>query len=205
MMTMGKRNFMAVSRLTTRPDVRVKGIELKVKVYGNPTCRLALAGLTQNTADTPSLLQRFFIGEPMADYTVWWLLAGAMVALELVSGTFYLLMLAAGMAAAALAAHLGLGTSAQLVTAAVVGLGLVVGWYQLKKRRPGDPSARAMRSVNLDIGEVIQIDQWQPDGTASVKYRGAQWAVIQRPGNPPIPGAYRVAELVGSRLLVEKV
>ena len=44
-----------------------------------------------------------------------------------------------------------------------------------------------------------------PDGTASVKYRGAQWTVIQRAGNPPIPGAYRVAELVGSRLLVEKV
>jgi membrane protein implicated in regulation of membrane protease activity len=141
----------------------------------------------------------------MADYTIWWLLAGALVALELVSGTFYLLMLAAGMAAAALAAHAGLGTSAQLVTAAVVGLGLVVGWYQLKKRRPGDPSTRALRSVNLDIGEVVQIDQWQPDGTASVKYRGAQWAVIQRPGNPPVPGAYRVAELVGSRLLVEKV
>jgi membrane protein implicated in regulation of membrane protease activity len=140
----------------------------------------------------------------MADSTMWWLLAGALVALELVSGTFYLLMLALG-AAAALAAHLGVSLVTQLVTASVVGLGSVAMWYQIKKRRPGDPSARSQRSVNLDVGEIIQIDEWLPDGTAQVKYRGASWSVIQRPGNAPVPGSYRVAELVGSRLLVEKV
>jgi hypothetical protein len=32
----------------------------------------------------------------MADSTVWWLLAGAAVAVELLTGTFYLLMLAIG-------------------------------------------------------------------------------------------------------------
>ena len=79
------------------------------------------------------------------------------------------------------------------------------GWHLIKRRRPSDPSVRAMRSVNLDVGEVIQIEEWLSDGTASVKYRGAQWTVIQRPGNPPIPGAYRVAELVGNRLLVDKI
>lgn len=141
----------------------------------------------------------------MSDSTVWWLLAGAAVALELFTGTFYLLMLAVGMAAGALAAHAGLGTTVQLIAAAVVGSAAVVAWYFIKKRGAGDPSVRAMRSVNLDIGEVLQIDEWHADGTASVKYRGAQWTVIQRPGNPPVPGAYRVAELVGNRLLVDKV
>lgn len=141
----------------------------------------------------------------MAESTMWWLLAGALVALELISGTFYLLMLALGAAAAALAAHLGVSMIAQLVVASVVGLASVGGWYQIKKRRPGDPSARSQRSVNLDVGEVIQVDEWLPDGTAQVRYRGASWSVIQRPGNAPVPGSYRVAELVGSRLLVEKV
>jgi membrane protein implicated in regulation of membrane protease activity len=144
-------------------------------------------------------------GVHMADSTMWWLLAGALVALELVSGTFYLLMLALGAAAAALAAHLGVSLVTQLVAASVVGLGSVAVWYQIKKRRPGDPSARAQRSVNLDVGEIIQVDEWLPDGTAQVRYRGASWSVIQRPGNAPVPGSYRVAELVGSRLLVEKV
>jgi len=141
----------------------------------------------------------------MAESTLWWLLAGSAVVLELFTGTFYLLMLALGMVAAALAAHAGAGTTVQLIVAAVVGSAAVVGWYLVKKRRDGDPSVRSMRSVNLDVGEVIQIDEWNADGTASVKYRGAQWTVIQRPGNAPTPGSYRVAELVGNRLLVDKV
>ena len=42
----------------------------------------------------------------MAESTLWWLLAGGIVAAELLTGTFYLLMLALGVAAAAIAAHL---------------------------------------------------------------------------------------------------
>ena len=89
----------------------------------------------------------------MAPSTIWWLLAGAAVALELLTGTFYLLMLAVGMAAAAMAAHLGVGMVAQLLTAAGIGGGAVVVWHQLRKKKASDPSARAMRSVNLDVGE----------------------------------------------------
>lgn len=141
----------------------------------------------------------------MADSTWWWLLVGALVALELLSGTFYLLMLALGAMAAAMAAHLGVPLVTQIVVASVAGLVSVALWYQIKKRQPGDPSARAQRSVNLDVGEIIQVETWLPDGSAQVKYRGALWRVIQRPGNAPVPGAYRVAELVGSSLLVDKV
>ena len=39
----------------------------------------------------------------MNDSTVWWLVTGVLVAAELMTGTFYLLMLATGAAAAALA------------------------------------------------------------------------------------------------------
>ncbi len=141
----------------------------------------------------------------MSDSTLWWLLAGSTVALELFTGTFYLLMLAVGMAAGAVAAHAGLGMVGQLLVAAITGSAAVVAWYFIKKRRDSDPSVRALRSVNLDVGEILQIDEWNVDGTASVKYRGAQWTAIHRPGNTPTPGSYRVAELVGSRLLVDKV
>ena len=141
----------------------------------------------------------------MADSTLWWLLAGSAVALELFTGTFYLLMLAVGLTAGALAAHAGAGMAMQLVVSALVGSASVIGWYLIKRRSPADPSVRSMRSVNLDVGEVLQIDEWRSDGTASVQYRGAQWTVIQRPGNAPTPGAYRVAELVGNRLMVDKV
>ena len=140
----------------------------------------------------------------MADSTWWWLLTGALVAVEMLSGTFYLLMLALGAVAAAIAAHLGVPLVAQMTVASLAALVSVALWYQLKKRQPGDPSARAQRSVNLDVGEIIQVEAWLPDGSAQVRYRGALWRVIQRPGNAPVPGSYRVAELVGSSLLVDK-
>lgn len=141
----------------------------------------------------------------MAESTIWWLLAGGAVAVELLTGTFYLLMLALGLVAAALAAHAGASTPAQLVIASLAGGGAVMAWYFVKKRRPGDPSPRSDRSVNLDVGETVLIESWSPDGTAIVKYRGASWTAIHRPGIAPAPGPHRVTELVGSRLLVEKI
>ena len=139
----------------------------------------------------------------MALSTWWWIATGVLVALELVSGTFYLLMLAIGGVAGALAAHAGASPSSQIVIAAVVGGAAVVACYLVRRRRPGDPSPRSERSVNLDVGETVMIDSWTTDGTAIVKYRGAQWTAIHRPGVTPSTGMHRVAELVGSRLLVD--
>lgn len=141
----------------------------------------------------------------MTEATIWWLLAGGAVAAELLTGTFFLLMIASGMAAAALAAHAGAGTVVQLLVAAFIGGGAVVGCYLFKRRRPSDKPARADRSVNLDVGETVLVEEWNADGTATVKYRGANWTAIQRAGNTPSAGLHRVAELVGNRLLVDKL
>ncbi len=140
----------------------------------------------------------------MGESTIWWLMAGGAVTVELLTGTFYLLMLTIGMVAGALAAHLGATLVVQMVVAAVVGGGAVMLWHWSPKRRRNDPPAQANPNVNLDIGETVQIAAWNPDGTASVQYRGANWTAIHRPGITPSPGAHRVAELVGSRLLVDK-
>ena len=140
----------------------------------------------------------------MSESTIWWLLAGAMVALELVSGTFYLLMLSIGPVAAALAAHAGASVSLQLIVAAIVGSGAVVAWRSLKKTEAAAP-ASANRDVNLDIGETVQVEAWQPDGTGSVKYRGAHWDVSLVADALPSAGRHRIVEVVGSRLIVEKI
>ena len=141
----------------------------------------------------------------MAESTVWWLLAGAAVAVELVTGTFYLLMLAIGLAAGAIAAHAGAAIALQLVIAAVVGGGAVTAWHLLRGRRPADLPASANPDVNLDVGETVVVDTWLPDGTAHVRYRGATWTVAHAPGAVPSAGAHRVREVVGSRLIVEKI
>jgi len=124
----------------------------------------------------------------MANSTIWWLIAGAAIVLELLSGTVYLLLLATGFAAAAVAAHVG----------------AVLAWYVVHGRRPALPPTGSNRDLNLDIGEIIHIEAWNPDGTASVRYRGAQWTVVPRAGQAPAAGEHRVVEVIGSRLVVEK-
>jgi membrane protein implicated in regulation of membrane protease activity len=141
----------------------------------------------------------------MAVSTLWWLLAGAAVAVELVTGTFYLLMVALGMAAGAIAAHLGLPLSLQIVAAAVVGTAGVAGLYAKRQREPRAPDAGANRDVNLDVGETVHVDVWAADNTAVVRYRGASWTVVPARNAPQGPGAYRVREVTGSRLVVEKI
>ncbi|KAF1046499.1 NfeD family protein [Xylophilus sp.] len=141
----------------------------------------------------------------MAQSTIWWLLAGGAIAIELLSGTFYLLILGLGFAVGALAAHAGLALAVQIVISAAAGGGGVAAWYFIRRRRPAAPPASGNPDVNLDVGASVVIDAWAADGTAPVRYRGAQWTAVLRPGNAPSTGVHRVSEIVGNRLLVDKL
>ena len=140
----------------------------------------------------------------MSESTIWWLLAGAAVGIELVTGTFYLLMLAIGLAAAAIASHLGLPLTWQLVTAAVVGGGAVVLWHYLRGDQGNKAPAQSNADVHIDIGEPVFVEGWNVDGTANVKYRGSNWAAITH-GSAPSAGQHRIKELLGNRLVLEKI
>lgn len=136
--------------------------------------------------------------------TLWWTAAGILVAAELSSGTFYLLMLALGMVAGALAAHAGLSEPAQFIAAAIVGGGAVVVWRAKRKRTPGPKPGAPNRDLNLDIGSRLHVEQWRPDGTARVQYRGAAWDVrYQGPGSPAA-GDFTIRALDGNCLLVDR-
>ena len=141
----------------------------------------------------------------MAESTIWWVLAGAVIAVELLTGTFYLLMLSTGLVAAAIAAHLGASTTMQLVAAAVVGGGCVIAWRSYKQDSRSALPASANRNVNLDVGETVHVEAWGLDGTSSVKYRGAKWSVSLVADAIPSPGNYCIVEVVGSRLMVRKL
>ncbi|MCD2514055.1 NfeD family protein [Comamonas endophytica] len=141
----------------------------------------------------------------MASFTIWWLIAGVLVVAELLTGSFYLLMLAAGAVAGAIAAHAGVDETSQILVAALLGTVAVAGCYLLRRRHALRNPVQNDRSMNLDIGESVQVDHWAADGTAQVRYRGAQWTVVLRPGNAPTPGMHRVAEIIGNRLLVDKL
>jgi membrane protein implicated in regulation of membrane protease activity len=135
--------------------------------------------------------------------TSWWIVAGVLVAAELASGTFYLLMLALGAAAAAIAAHLGVSLNGQLLTAALIGGGAVAGWHMKRRAEPAAAPAGANRDVNLDIGETVHVAAWDADGAAQVSYRGANWAVRYAGNGAPQPGTHVIRAIDGNRLLVE--
>jgi membrane protein implicated in regulation of membrane protease activity len=140
----------------------------------------------------------------MSDSTLWWLATGGLVAVELISGTFYLLMLALGLASAALAAHAGFAVTWQWVIAALVGGGSVLIWHRYKRAQPALAPAQSNPDVNMDVGVEVHVASWQADGTTAVKYRGAHWDAILQTGQPAEPGAYVIAQVVGSRLVLKK-
>jgi membrane protein implicated in regulation of membrane protease activity len=134
--------------------------------------------------------------------TGWWVVAGLLVAAELASGTFYLLMLALGACAGALAAHTGLTLNGQVVAAALVGGGATALWHLKRFRAPRSMPADANPDVNLDIGQTVHVERWHSDGTAQVQYRGANWSASFRGANAPVPGEHTIVAIQGSRLIV---
>jgi membrane protein implicated in regulation of membrane protease activity len=136
------------------------------------------------------------------DATFWWIAAGALVALELATGTFYLLMIALGAAAGALAAHAGLSLTQQTVATAVVGVAAIVLWHLKRAQSPKAAAAEANADVNMDIGGSVHVPQWNADSTARASYRGAEWSVRFAGEGTPAPGAFVIVAVHGNELRV---
>lgn len=134
--------------------------------------------------------------------TWWWLAAGALVLGELSVGSFYMLMLALGCAAGALAAHLGAAYTSQLVVAGIVGAGTTAVWHFRRARAPRSAPVESNRDANLDIGQTLQVDAWDAQGAARASYRGSTWSVEFRGGGAPAPGLHVIVAVQGNRLIV---
>jgi len=132
--------------------------------------------------------------------TAWWLAAGVLVAAELVTGTFYLLMLALGCMAGAVAAHLGAGLVMQVGVAAVAGAGATAAWHLKRARSPRSAPSESNRDVNLDIGEVVVVRAWAADGSARVHHRGSTWTARLAPGAVAVSGAHVIVAVHGNQL-----
>ncbi|MBL8340045.1 MAG: NfeD family protein [Rubrivivax sp.] len=136
----------------------------------------------------------------MSTSTWWWLIAGGLVAAELATGTFHLLMLALGAAGAALAAHAGVSGTAQMVVAAVVGGGATTAWHFKRARAPRSAPPETNRDVNIDIGRSLRVEAWNADGTARASYRGAMWSVRHAGPGAPAPGEHVIVSVNGNEL-----
>ena len=131
----------------------------------------------------------------------WWIGAGVLVVLELMSGTFYLLMIALGCVAAAFAHIAGAAADAQFAIAAVFALAAVVLLRRSRFGRRKREQASRNPDVNLDIGQMLNVPAWQ-GRRARATYRGAAWDVELAEGEPEDAQVYEIRELRGSRLIV---
>ena len=134
--------------------------------------------------------------------TLWWVAAGVLVAVELGTGTFYLLMLALGAACGAIAAHLGFASTAQVVAAALVGGGATALWHWKRQQSPPGAPPEANRDVQIDIGQPVSVEAWQAGGLARVSYRGATWQVRFAGTGTPAPGVHVIVAVEGNQLQV---
>jgi membrane protein implicated in regulation of membrane protease activity len=138
----------------------------------------------------------------MEAYWVWWITAVVLVIAEMLSGTFYLLAVAAGMAAAGCAAYLGIAWSLQAAIAALLCTVSVAGvyrWRQLQTKSGGQ------NNFAYDIGENVQAVHWADARHARVSYRGAEWDAELADGvtSDAARQTWRIKRIVGSRLIIE--
>jgi membrane protein implicated in regulation of membrane protease activity len=137
----------------------------------------------------------------MTDLTGWLVMAGVLVVFELLTGTFYVLMIAIGMAFGALAAVLGWSLPVQVLIAAVVGVISTGVLHRSRFGRPVRQDAARDPNVNIDIGQEVRVETWS-NGRARTAYRGAQWDIELAPGAVAEAGNFKIVEVRGNRLVV---
>ncbi|MBC8119569.1 MAG: NfeD family protein [Burkholderiaceae bacterium] len=138
----------------------------------------------------------------MDNYVGWFVVGFGLVIAELLTGTFYLLVIAVAFGAAGIAALLGAPMVAQLATAAAFSLGGTL-WLRSSRfgRRLHD-RATSDHVQNMDVGQTLRVEQWNPNRTARASYRGATWDVELVPGEEPVGGEFVIREIHANRLIV---
>lgn len=132
----------------------------------------------------------------MSAYGVWWIAAAALIAAELLTGTFYLLAVGIALACGGLAAWLGWSAANQWLTAGILGIAGValLEWWKRGRATPQQPG--------LDVGQMVRVQSWGPGHTARVSYRGSTWdAELASPDTPQAETMY-IAATRGSVLIL---
>jgi membrane protein implicated in regulation of membrane protease activity len=107
----------------------------------------------------------------MESYLVWLIAGFVLVIAELVTGTFFLLVLGVAAFAGSVTAWFGLGFWVEASCAAVIAVGGVF-WVRQQRKAMQRPDM-----ASLDVGQAVTLESWvnREQGAARVKYRNTQW------------------------------
>lgn len=133
----------------------------------------------------------------MEIYVYWIVLALALVGLEIVTGTFYLLVIGIALTVGGAAAALGLALAWQFVFSAAAGVAGTITLQRWKNSQISRPP-----EVSLDIGLPVKIIKWNNDGSARVHYRGAEWNAEPESPDTPREGTLYIKAMHGTGLIL---
>jgi len=131
----------------------------------------------------------------------WFGAAALSLLLEMATGTFYLLLVALGLAASGTAAYAGLSLVWQIISGLVVSLtGLVVLHHYRQSK--GHVSTQSNPDVVQDIGQSVIVDAWDENGQGRVFYRGANWSARIDADQPVQAGEHYIKAVQGLTLIL---
>jgi membrane protein implicated in regulation of membrane protease activity len=107
----------------------------------------------------------------MDTYLIWLIAGFLLVIVELVTGTFYLLVLGIAAFAGSAAAYLEFSFVVQAIVAAAVAVAGIAWVVRIRR------TSTAVKMRSLDIGQPVAFDHWvdRSAAHARVKYRDALW------------------------------
>jgi len=107
----------------------------------------------------------------METYLLWLIAGFVLVIAELVTGTFFLLILGIAAFAGSVTAWFGYGFWLEAMCAAAVAVAGVF-WVRQNRKTMQQPDM-----ASLDVGQAVTFDVWvdREQGVARVKYRNTQW------------------------------
>lgn len=108
----------------------------------------------------------------MESYIYWFVLALLLLGFEMVTGTFYLMVVAIGMSVGGFTAWLNASMTWQLSLCALT---VLAGTFILRRWKNTQPVSNISAVNNLDVGQPVKILKWNENGSARVVYRGAEW------------------------------
>ena len=137
----------------------------------------------------------------MQGYIGWFLLAFALLGLEMLSGTFYMIVFSIAAASAGIVAYFQFGLTVQLIVATLVG---IIGTRLLRAWKTANIRASTPADRNLDIGQTVQVETWREDGSLRVQYRGSQWDAELESADTPRDVPLYIKDQRGSVLILSR-
>ncbi len=130
--------------------------------------------------------------------TLWIVSALILLGVEMFIGSVYILAIAAGLLVGGLFSFFDFSFSIEVLACSLTILAASAAIILYRRRLPKGESEALM---NPDAGRLVEVTEVDPDGTATVRYRGAPWKARLASG-ALTPGFWAIERVSGAELVV---